>query len=480
MSTVISPYKNIRRLILCNYAKKVIVSFEEIQTLIDLSSMKRVKRLNIKWIPGLKSNQILLPRQVDSPSSTVLHFGAWKKKMQVGFSENQPQDSIGLSVALKNEVTMPDTLPYEMYTAEKGLHLGPVIALLVSVKGLTPELLNEYRCYFTNYQSIKGLIYLCSVNGINPRNKTVEGYYYNPKAEGDNAPWTKGTFPYPGVVYRRIRINKSSLYDDLNVHTNRKIFNPYYLNKWELWETTRSSPLIRGHMPLTKLLDNMQTLNKMLALYGSVYLKPVNGSMGQGIMKLEKTLGGYLFMSRDTGMSFADNAVKAWAALRRMQKGKNYLIQQSVALKYQNKNVDFRVIMQKDGSQQWTCSGVIARFGEDGKFYTNDVSSISLGREALRTVLQLNDEETARKEEEIIKICTSACQLIDHKYGTFGDVGIDVTVDSDLKVWILEINSRHHHTMPSYLKEDPQMYNRVLARPFEFAKAWAGFTAENS
>ncbi|MDQ8739016.1 YheC/YheD family protein [Paenibacillus sp. LHD-38] len=430
----------------------------------------------IKWIPGLKPNQILLPRQVVIPPSAVLHFGAWKKMVQVGISEHQPKDSIGLSVHLKTEVTFPDTLPYEMYTVGKDLHLGPVIALLISTKGLTPELLNEYRNYFTNYQSIKGLIYLFSVDGINPRNKTVEGYYYNPQADGDKTPWTKGVFHYPGVIYRRIRVNKSRLYDDLITHTDRKIFNPYFLNKWELWESTRSNPFIRDHLPNTKLLDNLQTLKKMLDLYGSVYLKPNNGSMGHGIMKLEKTLGGYLFIDRYMGMTFINNEIKAWAFLQRMSKGRKYLIQQSVALTHQNKNVDFRVIMQKDGSQQWACSGVIARYGEDGRFYTNDVSSISLGRDALRTVFQFNDEEALQKEEEIISICTTACQLIDHKYGPFGDVGIDVTVDPKLKVWILEINSRHQHTMPSYLKDDPQMYSRVLTRPFEFAKAWAGFT----
>ncbi|MDQ8739410.1 YheC/YheD family protein [Paenibacillus sp. LHD-38] len=438
-----------------------------------------MNRLYIKWIPGLKPNQILLPRQVVIPPSVVLHFGAWKKKVHVGISDHQPPDSIGLSVHLKNEVTIPDTLPYEMYTVGKDLHLGPVIALLISIKELTPGLLNEYRKYFANYQEIKGLIYLCSVNGINPRNKTVEGYYYNPQSDGEKAPWTKGIFPYPGVIYKRIWVNKSRLYDDLSVHTDRKIFNPYFFNKWELWELSRSNPLIRDHLPHTKLLDNLQSLKKMLALYGSVYLKPNEGSMGQGIMKLEKTLGGYLFIDRNNRMTFINNEIKAWAFLSRMRKGRKYLIQQSVALMHQNKNVDFRVIMQKDGNQQWACSGVIARYGEDGRFYTNDVSSISLGRDALRTVFQFKDEEAVQKEEEIISICTTACQLIDHKYGPFGDVGIDVTVDPNLKVWLLEINSRHQHTILSYLKDDPQMYSRVLTRPFEFAKSWAGFTKEN-
>ncbi|MDF2964309.1 MAG: hypothetical protein K0S39_6044, partial [Paenibacillus sp.] len=360
----------------------------------------------IKWIPELQPYQILLPKQVihkygSIPPSLTLHFGAWKTEVNVELREELPEDIMVLSSYLITHFKMPDTLPYEMYVDGTHLHIGPVIAFLVSNKDLTPCSLNEYRGYFRNYETIKGLIYMCSVDGINPGNKTIEGYCYNPQADGDIAPWVKGIFPYPGVVYRRIGINKNRLYDDLMVQTDRKIFNPYFLNKWELWESLHSNPL-RDHLPHTQLLDNPQTLKEMLALYGSVYLKPAIGSMGQGIVKLEKTPTGFLFINRSKAKTFITNESKAWDFLRQMRKNRKYLIQQSVAMTYQNKNVDFRVIMQKDGSEQWTCSGTIARYSKDGRFYTNDVSSISLGKDALQAVFQLNDEEAGRKEEEII------------------------------------------------------------------------------
>ncbi|WP_308638967.1 YheC/YheD family endospore coat-associated protein [Paenibacillus silvisoli] len=433
----------------------------------------------INWIPELRPNQIRLPKSVAIPHSVVLHFGSWKKKMSVIICDHLSMDSIGLPEHLKTEITIPDTLPYEMYVDGANLHLGPVIAFLIPTQMLTSGVFNDYLKYFANYQTVKGLIYLCSVNGINPTDKTIEGFYYNPNADGSDAPWTKGIFPYPGAAYRRIWVgSRNRLYDDLIVHMKGKIFNPYFLNKWELCKLLCSKPLIRDHLPVTKRVDNLQTLEKMLALYTSVYLKPANGSMGQGIMKVEKTPKGYLFINRYQEKTFFASKTKAWAYFRRIRKGRKYLIQQSAALTYQNKNVDFRVIMQKDGNQQWACSGVIARYGEVGRFYTNDISSISLGRDALRTVFHFNDEEAAQKEEEIISICTKACQLIDHKYGPFGDVGIDVTVDTNLKVWLLEINSLHQHTIPYYVKDDPQMYSRVLSRPFEYAKSLAGFTKE--
>ncbi|WP_158289650.1 YheC/YheD family protein [Paenibacillus flagellatus] len=398
--------------------------------------------------------------------------------MRVTRCDRLPQGTIGLSAQLKKDVTIPDSLPYEMYADGTNLHLGPVIALLVAEQGLTPKTLHEYRGYLADYEAIKGLIYLCSLNGINPGQKTIEGYCYNPKAGGEGAPWRKGIFPYPDVVYRRIRVSRSKRYDDLLAHTGGKIFNAYYLNKWELWDSIRSHPPIGGHLPHTRLLDHPRSLKEMLASYGSVYLKPATGSMGKGIVKLDKSSDGYLFWNRHKAKTFASSENKAWAWIRRIRKGKKYLIQQSVAMTYQNKHVDFRVILQKNGGGQWICSGIIARYGLDGRFYTNDISSISPGRDALRTVFRLTEEEVIRKEAEMISICTTACQFIEQKYGPFGDVGLDVSVDENLKVWLLEINSCHQHTIPYYLN-DLDMYRKVITLPLEYAKSWAGFTEEN-
>lgn len=390
-----------------------------------------------------------------------------------------PQNSIGLPVQMNNDFTIPDTVPYEMVIDGTNLHLGPVIALLIAKRGLTPRLMERYRGYLANYQEIKGLIYLCSLDGINPRNKTISGVYFNPNADWDASPWVQGIFPYPHVTWRRIGVSKNRLYDDLIIHTNRRIFNPYFLNKWEFWESLRANPLISNHLPHTKLLDRPQTLHQMVALYGSVYLKPTKGAKAQGIAKLAKTSNGWLYMNKNKRKTSISSLNKAWLFLRNLHKGKRYLIQQSVAMTYQNKNIDFRVVMQKNGNQEWACSGIIARYGKEGRFYTNDVSSIGLGRDALRTVYGLNEEEAARKEEDMIQICTLTCQILDSMFGSFGDVGIDATVDPNLKVWLLEINSLHQHSLASYLQDDRQMYGKVLTQPLAYAKAWSGFSRYN-
>ncbi|MCZ8516406.1 YheC/YheD family protein [Paenibacillus filicis] len=435
----------------------------------------------IQWISELKPDQIRLSKGfVDDlrtmPSSLRLHFGAWKKEVKVQISDLLPHSIIGLPKAFKHHFTMP-ALPYEIYLDGRNLHIGPVIALLVSNGKLTSGILKEYRRYLMNYEKIKGLIYVCSLHGINPGNQTVNGYFFNPGSEGEKQ-WEKGIFPYPGTVYRRIKVSKNSRYDHLITHIKRKIFNPYCVDKWELWNILSSDPLLKKHLPYTKKLNHLHDLNMMLDLYGSVYLKPAHGSMGKGISMVEKVSNGYLFKNRDKVKSLIKNKNQASVFLHRLKKRKRYLIQQPVTKTYHNRNVDFRVILQKDGRMNWTCSGIIARFGRSGRFYTNDVKSIGLAKDVLHNIFLLDEEAAASKEKEIITICSKACQTIEKIYGPSGDVGIDVVIDPDLKVWILEINSNHQHKMASYLKEDPHMYTRVMTRPLEFAKALAGFSEE--
>ncbi|WP_409340549.1 YheC/YheD family protein [Paenibacillus sp. MBLB4367] len=439
--------------------------------------------MHIEWNPTLNPDQILLStRWIDHLGEVsqpiTVHFGAWQKKANVRFDEQIQDHTIVLPERLMKEFTLPDAIPFEFYMEGSHMYIGPVIAFMVSKQKLTERLMHYYRRYFANNQGIKGLVYICSVKGINPVHKTVQGYYYNQDLakEGKN-PWKKGIFPYPSAVYRRVGLRKNRLYDDLANHISHKVFNSVYVNKWDFRTILSSDPLVREHLPHTISLTNLQSLDNMLDLHGSVYLKPVNGSFGKGIRRVDKTKRGYLFIYRKGTKSFITKKMSVKKRIGRMKATYPYIIQQSVAFTRHNKNIDFRVIMQKDASEKWECSGIVARFGREGRVYTNDISSIQLASHTLRDTFQLDDDQARKKEQEMISICRQACLVLEKYYGIYGDLGIDVVVDPHLKVWLLEMNSRQQPEI-AVLNEDPHMYYRVIARPFEYARSLAGFTQE--
>lgn len=443
--------------------------------------------MQIQKIPGLPPNQILLSNQFPSnrrPENNRVHFhfGSWIKKVDIQYDKHISENTIGLPANFSRHITIPSTIPYELFVDGPHIHVGPVIAFMVSRKKLTTKLLDYYRVYVSNCHNMKGLIYICSLNEINIANKTVQGYYYNPvRANRGKDPWEKGNFPYPGALYRKIRLINDIRYNDLSERVGNKIFNSINFNKLQLKDCLTSDPQMREHLPDTAPLNNLQVLNKMLSLYGSVYLKPVKGSFGSGITKVDRMRSrrGYIFIHRNGTKTVVNKKRMVEKLVRHLTNSDHYLIQQSVAFISNNKHMDFRVIMQKDGNEIWKCSGIIARFGKEGRIYTNDISTIQLGRVALRTTFQLDDDQASNKEQEIISICKQACIILEKFYGNYGDLGIDVIVDKALKVWLLEVNCQHQPEIAAP-KENPQMFYTVITRPFEYARALAGFTKEKT
>ncbi|MCD8503412.1 MAG: YheC/YheD family protein [Bacillaceae bacterium] len=97
------------------------------------------------------------------------------------------------------------------------------------------------------------------------------------------------------------------------------------------------------------------------------------------------------------------------------------------------------------------------------------------GVEAIKKVFDLQERDAFKKEQEMIQACTVICEQLSNCCGNYGDVGVDVILDENQKVWVLEVNKLHDHKFPLYALEDEQMYYKVITTPFEYASYLAGF-----
>ncbi|MGE5577446.1 MAG: YheC/YheD family protein [Syntrophothermus sp.] len=59
-------------------------------------------------------------------------------------------------------------------------------------------------------------------------------------------------------------------------------------NKWKIHQMLKGESDIGTHLPETDLLRDYQSLNQALQRHKSVYLKPVSGSRGMGIIKIHQ------------------------------------------------------------------------------------------------------------------------------------------------------------------------------------------------
>jgi YheC/D like ATP-grasp len=439
----------------------------------------------MKWMPEKKDNMIFLPESIIEereviPRRMILQVGIWKQEVEVEIHSGIPENTIGLSSTIKLPFQLPEHLPYEIEMKGRKLHLGPVIAFMAfkEERDITPESLNEYKDYLSSYSDIRGLIYICAANRIHSSTQTVEGYYYDPAAKEDETPWKYGFFPYPDVIYRKIDVKKP-VYDQITSGIGENMFNSYLFDKWELWQWLSPYPYLREHLPYTQQLKNVQSLDHMLSLYGSVYLKPIETS-NEGLFKVDQTCGRYRFVDESAGEKCFHSKEEATEFLNGLITHEDYLIQQAVsAMSYGEHRLDFRVILQKNSSKHWNCSGIIARLGDKTEITANfDRSGIFLtGKEALRKVFQMNEREVFLKEQEMIDLCASACQTLDKCGGNYADLAIDMIIDENLKVWLIEIHPLYDHQLPLYSIKDREMYLKVVTTPFEYAKSLAGFSS---
>jgi hypothetical protein len=342
-------------------------------------------------------------------SAITVHFGAWNRKVKLAIDPDLPPDQIGLSDGMMKNLTVPSHLPYDVRIDENGLHIGPVIGFIVSQsrEQITPEKLNCHTRRLSDYENIRGLIFLCAVDDIDQKTRTIKGQYYDP--DGPDGPqWVKGRFPYPGAFYKRIRIQQS-VYDDLTKMIGPdRVFNRYYFYKLRFWNLMSRIPDAREHLPYTEELADIRQLNRFLEEYGSVFLKPSHGSQGHGILHVEKPGDRYRFSFRGRKTSCMLTERQAVNLLNRLKDRKTYLIQQAVQMKYGKSPVDFRAYMQKDSRQQWTCKGMVARIAKSGSIVTNlrFLDRLMYPDEAIREVFQINHDEAKILERHIHEVCS--------------------------------------------------------------------------
>jgi hypothetical protein len=441
-----------------------------------------VNKLLLKYITNIKEDEIVLPSEIKGTDNIIykriiLNIGCWQRDFSVKYMEDWPTDTIGLARNFSSAFTLPDSISYKTHLHDRTLVLGPVIGLMFVTRHrtLTPEFLSSYKCYLNSYSEIGGLVFICSCECINIDNHTIKGYYYQPDSEDC---WVEGVFPYPASLYRRVAIPNNK-YRDLVLQMGDRIFNTYFFDKLELWDCLSPYEEVSSHLPYTEKLTEPAVLIKLLELYGTVYLKRVSGEKSKGIYRVEKTENGYKFIDRVRKQFFLSNTEEISAFLENIsRKNGSYIVQQAIKVKrLENRSFDMRVVLQKDKDKIWSCTSMIARFGGTGSITSNiGLSGLAKrGREALKEMFGFDEEAAILKEKDIVSICCRACEILDKSIGHYGDLGIDVIVDENQKIWILEINKLHYHPYPVYALKDRELYHKTAAKPVVYAAALAGF-----
>ncbi len=240
------------------------------------------------------------------------------------------------------------------------IHLGPTIGILavtLTHRGqYDPTSIKAELIYLSHVsRSLNGQIYIFTPGSINWENKTTRGYTFQ---KGN---WASATYPLPDVVYDRIT---SRATEAKNLTTKQKLmqlphlkyFNPSFFNKWQVYQLLVTDPQLKRYLPETKDLTP-ENFKGMLQKYNTLFVKPSNGSLGKGIIKVTRNSGGavsFVIYGKGKVKNYAENAEEFFKKTIRIRGDKPYIVQQGLNLAlYKGATFDLRIIYQKNKEGNW-------------------------------------------------------------------------------------------------------------------------------
>lgn len=410
----------------------------------------------------------------------LLIFGGLRHPVRVRPDSGLPPGQAQLSRRLMEQLHMPDYLEYELTFRDGELRVGPVIGLLLSrtAAALTPRRLNRILRYLPDYGRLHGAVVLFALDRVDPAARLVEGYCYHP----GTGRFEPGVFPYPGAVYRTIGLNQHWK-DHFLTAVEGGLFNFPYFSKWDMHRWFAADPVLKAHIPDTERYESPHRAEEMLRRWGALYIKPVAGLGGRGVVRARLDGAMVRFEYREGAQNRRDvvrlgaEADAYFAA--RFSHGR-FLLQQALELiRIGGRVADFRCVMQKDQSCRWQCRAVIGRLGRRGSV----VSNISSGGSAfpagelhrLRLPVTLPPGRVAALPGRLQAFAFSVCDAVDRAGLRCGTLGLDVGADTAGRLWLIEINNRDPDPTIALDIGDRRLYRRLKAGPLLYAKALAGF-----
>lgn len=290
--------------------------------------------------------------------------------------------------------------------------------------------------------------------------------------------WVEARRPLPDLVWDRLKGARG----EQAVHQLRALgvplLNTAVLNKWEAIQLLSRDPWLRTLMPHTRLLGRPGDVVEMLQRHGRAYLKPVVGSMGRGILRVLRAGNHLLGQSVPPGNGavrsrlLAETDLADWLA--HCTGGRQYLVQQGLHLEvFSGRTTDIRVLMQKDGDGRWQLTGMGARVGAPGRF-TSNLHTGGQGIPVPRLLQALLPGDLPRQgavSAEITAICLHVCYLLEASLGPLGELGIDLGLEPDGRLWYIEHNYYPGRTIFRHLGQ-PEIWALAHRRPLEYAR-WA-------
>ncbi|MFC5451619.1 YheC/YheD family protein [Paenibacillus aestuarii] len=216
---------------------------------------------------------------------------------------------------------------------------------------------------------------------------------------------------------------------------------------------------LAARLPETRLL-NLNGLAKLMLQYQSLVLKPRDGRFGRDILFITRYgANSYRIHNEKKTVTMKDTE-QLFKWIGKKTKGRGYIVQRRLQLaQIQHKPFDIRIMVQrrKGTSSTWKVTGSYAKVAAQGYLITNVPSNIIPVPEALK-LARIGDRSLIVKIKQITLL---AAERLGERYPKLRQVGFDIGIDRNRRIWIIEGNY-WPDLLPFRSLKDSSMYRRIL------------------
>jgi hypothetical protein len=339
------------------------------------------------------------------------------------------------------------------FVEQDTLFIGPLIGVLTSGFTTYPlRPLGERTSFFAKLLSVNKSVgvlpFLFGEEHIDWEKGLIKGLFF------EEANWKTYEIPFPNVIYDRlpnrrserkaaIKIMKEKLQKDYLIPS----YNPGFFSKMDIFERLQQNEGACIFLPETHPFTSFSVIERMLADYGHVYLKPANGSLGLGIHQILYDRNNNIYYCRyqdETGQKKLTKFKSLEALFKKVfykRKITNMIVQQGIHLiREDGRLIDFRVHSNKDEDGRWQVTAVAAKVGG----YGSPTTHIRNGGKVMTLEEVFDNSKDREKFAQSLSdaaLCLSKA-LESQVEGIIGEIGFDLGIDKEGRVWLFEANSK--------------------------------------
>ncbi|WP_019121931.1 YheC/YheD family protein [Brevibacillus massiliensis] len=350
----------------------------------------------------------------------------------------------------------------------------PTLGIMSNFSGLAPTF--QEKEFYKKLSMIgrrSGIgVFVFSPLQVDFNTRTVTGYFLK------HDEWQKGSFPLPDVIYDRCFISPGyrqykPFIEKLQSDPQITFMSNGLAGKWQVYKILALSPELSRLLPDTQPFT-WKSFAAKLRSEKAVIVKPASGTHGNGVIRITRKKGSFEVIGRKRNNSPMQKKIHSWKNLHEFLihfiADRPFILQTYLDLNTPDgAPFDVRVLVQKNGEGKWQTTGKAVRMGEKKSITSN----LHGGGRALPFVPFL-EKYFSRKQQvrimaEIDRVAELLPGFLETYHGRLAELGIDLGVDQEGRIWIIEVNSRPGRYVFRQI-DDQTARLRSLTQPVEYAQ----------